>query len=320
MAHLHACATAGINVALVKYWGKRDAALNLPAVGSLSLTLAEPGTKTNVTFCESLAEDRLVLNSELQKSAKISGLLNGIREIAGLKLFADIESTNTVPTAAGLASSASGFAALGLAAWSAAGLPWNPENPDPRLLDLVRIGSGSAPRSLFGGFVLLDRDSGRPHPLHSELDVALVVTVLSDAQKSVSSRDGMTLTAQTSPYYPAFVAEHEAELKDAQESLKSNNFKRLGEATERSTIRMHACMWASNPPLRYLTHRSLQVIEAVESLRQSGLACYFTIDAGPHVKVLCLRRDATEVCERLKPLADRVSIALPGHGARLIEE
>ena len=147
-------AQAGINIALIKYWGKRDSIQNLPAVGSLSLTLSPWGTTTTVSWGDERAEvhkkHRFILNQQEQEDPKVFHLLDSLNQLRGQHEYAYVESTNTVPTAAGLASSASGMAALGSAAWCAAGLEWNPQRFSSQLIDLIRIGSGSAPRSLLG--------------------------------------------------------------------------------------------------------------------------------------------------------------------------
>lgn len=316
-----AIARSGINVALVKYWGKREAARNLPAVGSLALTLEAPGTETQVTFDPLLAEDRFALNGVEREDARVVALLDQVRALAGFHSKARVESHNTVLTASGLASSASGFAALGVASWCAAGLPWDPLSPDPRLVDVVRCGSGSAPRSLLGGLVELSRETGQIHQLLApeNCDLRLAIAVLSKQPKAMSSRQGMAHTAATSPYFEPFVTFHEGDLKQARQAIQSKDFAMLGEAMERSTWRMHAAMIASDPPLRYLASGSLRVIEAVEALRAQGVSAYFTADAGPQVKTLCQTCDQARVDEALRALPEVLELqwAKPGSGCQV---
>ncbi len=199
-----ATVAAGINIALVKYWGKAPGPDNRPAVGSLSLTLDAPGTVTRVVFEPGLAQDTFRLNDVDTEGAPVTRLLDEVRARAGVSTRARVESRNTVPTAAGLASSASGFAALGLAAWTALGLPGGggaDRRLDRRLVDLVRRGSGSAPRSLLGGFARIDVETAGVHPVEVSpaLDVSLVIALCADGPKSVSSRNGMALCERDEP-------------------------------------------------------------------------------------------------------------------------
>lgn len=322
-----ATAQAGINIALIKYWGKRDAALNLPAVGSLSLTLEGLGSTTTVRFDAALGADSFHLNGQQRDDPRVVRLLDGVRQRAGITHFAEVRSENTVPTAAGLASSASGAAALGLAAWAAAGLPKEAPHAQPDLVRLVRQASGSGPRSLLGGLVLLDKMSGEPHGLCDLAEtrawqLALVVCGLAEGEKAVSSRAGMARTAQTSPYYDAWVAQHEAELVRAQAAVRARDLPALGAAMERSTARMHAAIWAADPPLRYLSARSFAAFEAVEALRAQGVGAWATADAGPHVKVLCQREELPAVRASLAQLPGlrKLWVLEPGAAARWLPE
>lgn len=338
-------ATANVNIALIKYWGKADKQSNLPAVGSLSLTLSEWGSDTRVTWIdldsrrdgqsdENSFQHRFVLNGQERKDPKVSRLLDHILLVAENRnhqwaaprsVRAVVESYNTVPTASGLASSASGMAALGLAAWTALG--WsNPlerednESDKKSLIDLVRIGSGSAVRSLLGGIVRLERDGARMTPLCSAADwaLALVVCIIDPGPKAVSSREGMERTRLTSPYHKAWVDSHQADLDAATEAVKSRDLQRLGEVMEHSTFKMHASMWASSPPLRYLKGETLHILDAVERLRAQGIGAWATMDAGPHVKVLCQRTEAELIANHLSKLSgiDEVQIRYPGEAAK----
>jgi diphosphomevalonate decarboxylase len=310
---------AGINIALVKYWGKRDPVENLPAVGSISLTLDTFTTTTTVTFKNELTTDIFVLNGIHQVDPRVSALMNHIRRVAEIESFARIDSTNIVPTASGLASSASGTAALAKAAWHAAGLPTDGLIKQPEFLSLVRRGSGSAPRSLLPGLVELDRDTGQIECLcgRDEWPLSMVVAQLAHGPKAISSRAGMAETRATSPYFRAWVQQHPADLSEARNAIARRDLPRLGETMERSTMRMHACMLANDPPLRYLKGITLQVMDRVEALRTDGIGAWYTMDAGPHVKVLCHEKDAAMVVNALSDLVprDRLKIALPGPGA-----
>jgi diphosphomevalonate decarboxylase len=323
-----ATAVAGTNIALVKYWGKRDAALNLPAAGSLSLTLAGLGTRTAVRFSDALDADRLVLGgaaADARATARVSAFLDRVRARAGLGAHAEVVTTNDMPTASGLASSASGFAALAVAATGAAGLDLAPAE----LSELARLGSGSAARSIFGGLVEMapgERADGRdaiaaPVADGDWADLRLVVAVTSEGPKAVGSTEAMERTARTSPYYAAWLASVAGDLADARAAIAARDLPRLGAVAERSALRMHASALGADPGILYWTAATVAAIEAVKALRARGCAAFFTIDAGPHVKVLCAHPDARAVEEALlrTPGVLRTVVASPGRGAHLVE-
>jgi diphosphomevalonate decarboxylase len=322
-------ARAGTNIALVKYWGKRDAALNLPAAGSLSLTLAELGSETRVRFAADVAgadgRDRVLFDrapAEPRFAERVRRFLDLVRRAAGLDLPAEVVTLNTVPTAAGLASSASGFAALALAASRAAGLLLS----DAKLSELARRGSGSAARSIFGGFVemsagsLADGSDAVARSIADERfwDIRLCVAVTATGEKSIGSTAAMEITAKTSPYYPAWLASVPADLAEARSAILARDLDRLGVVAERSATRMHACALAAEPPVLYWNPATLAALATVKDLRTRGTAAYFTIDAGPHVKVLCAAADASAVAAALAATLGvvRVLILAPGPGAR----
>ena len=309
---LTATARAHVNIALVKYWGKRDAALNLPAAGSLSATLAGLTTTTTVTFDDTIPEDHLVIGGVEASPAALTKALRVIdplRQRAGiLQHRVMIRSENDFPTGAGLASSASGLAALTLAAAKAAGL----ELPRGELSALARRGSGSASRSLFGGFARWDagvRDDGadshaRPLFGPDHWDLRVIVAVVSSERKRASSTDGMDHTAATSPYHPAFVAAVETDLDAAEDAIAARAFTALGRVAERSCLRMHADMLAADPPLVYLRPESWRVIETVRDLQDQGLPIFFTADAGPNIKIFALPEALPSLRASLDALGD----------------
>ncbi|HVU51447.1 MAG TPA: diphosphomevalonate decarboxylase [Polyangia bacterium] len=323
-----ATAVAGTNIALVKYWGKRDAALNLPAAGSLSLTLDGLGTRTTVRFSDALDADRLVLGgaaADARATGRVSAFLDRVRARAGLRARAEVVTANDMPTASGLASSASGFAALAVAATRAAGLAL----PPPELSELARLGSGSAARSIFGGLVEMApgaRADGRdavaaPVPGGDWPELRLVVAVTSEGAKAVGSTEAMERTARTSPYYAAWLASVPGDLADARAAIAARDLRRLGAVAERSALRMHASALAAEPGLLYWSAATIAAIEAVKALRAGGVPAFFTIDAGPHVKVLCADGDAPAVDQALlrTPGVLRTVVAAPGRGARVVE-
>ncbi|MFN3201528.1 MAG: diphosphomevalonate decarboxylase [Bradymonadia bacterium] len=316
-----AIAQAGINVALIKYWGKRDAELNLPAVSSLSLTLDAPGTRTEVIFDSALSHHQFQLNGVEADAGRVQPILDAVRQHAGSHGIplphARVNSENTVPTAAGLASSASGFAALVAAAWAAAGL--DPE--DPHKAELTRIGSGSAPRSLLGGFVVLDKVEGQIRQIATPeaWPLRMVLCLTEKGPKKISSRVGMESSARTSPYFASWVSSHEADMQAAEAAINARDLDTLGEMMEHSTLKMHACMMAGRPPLIYWRSATLAAMEQVHQLREQGVSAWYTMDAGPHVKVLCAAEDAEHIASTLKavPGVSEVLVAAPGPGAQV---
>ncbi|HGY56344.1 MAG TPA: diphosphomevalonate decarboxylase [Caldithrix abyssi] len=304
---MKATAKAHSNIALIKYWGKRDERLNLPAVGSISLTLDALHTVTSVHFDSALNDDELILNDEKagdKETARISAFLDLIRQMAGMTHKARINSQNNFPTAAGLASSASAFAALALAAAKAAGLSLSRKE----LSVLARQGSGSAARSVYGGLVEMKRGSaadGRDayavrlaEPDY--WDLRLLIAVTSEAKKPVGSTAGMRLSERTSPYYHAWVDNSENDLQDMRQAVQQKDFEKVGELCEFSALKMHALALSSNPGLIYWNGATVEGMHVVRSLRRTGLPVWFTIDAGPQLKALCLPEAAAKVTEALQ--------------------
>ena len=311
-------ARACANIALVKYWGKRDALLNLPAAGSLSLTLGALVTETSVELDETLAHDEIAVASD---DGRVSQFLDLVRERAGITTRARVHSKNHFPTASGLASSASGFAALALAATRAAGL----ELPARELSKLARRGSGSAARSIFGGFVRMragtrDEDA-YAEPLTSSLDVRMVIAIVGGGvPKTHGSRDAMEHCAATSPLYAAWLATVERDLVAAEAHLARGDLRALGELAEANALAMHATAIASRPAIVYWHPATLALLARVRELRAAGKAAWATIDAGPHVKVLTTPADAAHVAAGLAevPGATGVIISEPGGAAEVI--
>jgi diphosphomevalonate decarboxylase len=324
-----ATAVAGTNIALVKYWGKRDEALNLPATGSLSLTLDRLGTRTRVAFDGGDgARDRVTLDgapAAEKVAARVTAFLDRVRARAGIATRATVVTDNSVPTASGLASSASGFAALAVAAARAAGL----ELTAAELSILARLGSGSAARSIFGGFVEMAPGSradgadaaARPLPEGDGWDVRLVVAITAAGEKALGSTAAMRRTAETSPYYDAWVRGVDGDLAAARAALGARDLAALGAVAERSALRMHASALAADPPILYWNPATVAAMARVRALRAAGTPAFFTIDAGPHVKVLCAARDAEAIAAALGevPGVLRTLSAAPGSGARLVE-
>jgi diphosphomevalonate decarboxylase len=322
-----AAAIAHPNIALSKYWGKRDGGGNFPAVPSLSVTLSGLATHTRVRFDAALSVDRLTLDdgpADDGARLRAAQLLDRVRAAAGETRRADVWSRNDFPTASGLASSASGFAALALAATRAAGLDWSAD----RVSDLARRSSASAARSLFGGFVELEAGklgmsedeplSARPLAAADHLPLVVLVCVTTEGPKAVGSSQGMKTTMARSPYARAWLDEApkiHARLRDA---LAARDFPAVGELAEASALAMHASALAAG--VVYWTGATLDVLAAVRALRAAGTPAYATIDAGPHVKVLVPPGQAAAAKASLAaaPGVRRILEARPGEGARLV--
>jgi diphosphomevalonate decarboxylase len=280
-------AIAYSNIALAKYWGKADALRNLTAVPSLSLTLAALRTTTSVRFDPTFARDEFILAGESSTGRpleRVVKLLDAVRDEAGLEERARVESVNDFPTAAGLASSASGFAALAMAASRAAGL----ESSLEQVSALARAASASAARSVYGGYVALGARAEFAERVREggSFPLEMLVAVTVAGPKATASTDGMGHTRDTSPYYPAWVAAAPAVYAEIRRAVEASDFDALGPAMEHSALSMHASMLAARPALIYFAPATLRVMERVRAYRAAGGRAYFTMDAGPHVKVL----------------------------------
>lgn len=316
---------ANTNIALIKYWGKRNKELFLPMTSSLSLTLDAFYTDTKVTVDSNLSQDYFTLDGVAQSysdTQKVSKFVDLFRKLAGSQEHVYIESVNHVPTAAGLASSASAYSALACALNQAFNL-----NLDQRTLStLARQGSGSASRSLFGGFVEWHKGEGdnsdssyAEQIADADWDIAMLVIVINDQKKKISSRVGMEHTIQTSPFFALWPQEVEKDLALIKQAIKDKDFKTLGEVTEHNAMKMHATTIAANPSLTYWAPASITALHAVQSLREDlGFECYATMDAGPNVKVLCRKSEIDALSKQLlthfKP--DQLIKAYPGEAPR----
>jgi diphosphomevalonate decarboxylase len=320
-----ASARARANFALIKYWGKADARLNVPAVGSISITLEALWSDTDVELDPELASDELVLDGErrAEQLAKVSACLDVLRERAGVRTRARVVSANNFPTGAGLASSASGFAALVTAAARALELELTPREASV----VARQGSGSAARSVFGGFVEMhagtapDGSDSFAEPLLAAdawpLEVAIAVTA--KGEKEVGSRSGMTRSAESSPYYSAWVGTQRDDLAAARAAIARRDFEALADVAEHNCLKMHAAAMAAVPPLLYWNGATVDCLNAVRKLRADGVAVFFTIDAGPQVKAICLAeaRPRVEAALREIPGVIEVLRSRLGAGAEL---
>lgn len=318
-----ATAVACSNIALIKYWGNVDAALRIPANSSLSMNLGGLETVTSVEFDERLYADVILIDGSGAVGPardRVVTHLDRVRSMSGLACAARVESNSNFPADAGIASSASAFAALSLAASSAADLQL-----DERTLSmLARLGSGSACRSIPAGFV--EWTAGEGHTTsyaHSvappdHWDLRDLIAIVSTAPKPVGSTHGHAL-ADSSFLHAARVGTVRQRLAACKEALLARDLAAFGPLVEEDALAMHAVMFTSRPPVLYWLPETVAVMRAVHAWRAEGLQVYFTIDAGPNVHCLCLPPDHAAVEQRLRAIPGVLDVlsAAPGPGARL---
>jgi diphosphomevalonate decarboxylase len=324
-----AAAIAHPNIALSKYWGKRAVPGNFPAVPSLSMTLSGLATRTRVGFGNEPGPDELRLNGERaagEPLARVTEMLDRVRAAARITGRAKIETANDFPTASGLASSASGFAALAVAATRAAGLQWD----SWRVSDLARRSSASAARSLFGGLVELPAGefapsedtllAARPVLPASALDLRVIVCVTTDAPKAHGSSNAMRKTAEKSRLYGAWLNLAPSLHESLKEAALAGDWMRVGELAEDSALAMHGCALAAG--FSYFRDATMMAIETVRGLRQQGMPIFFTVDAGPHVKAFVESAHAPRAAQALNdvPGVLRTTLCAPGDGAAVVED
>ena len=319
-----ASALANPNIAFIKYWGDRDNSLRLPVNGSISMNLDGLITRTTVSFQPSLGVDELIINGNEMTGKgleRVSAILEIVRHSAGIGMKAEVVSENNFPIGAGIASSASAFAALALAAIKAAGLEW----PESQISRLARLGSGSASRSVPSGFVEWKMGSGDEDsyavsiapPEHWALSDC--VAIVSTGHKAIGSTEGHLL-ASTSPLQAARVADASRRLDTCRKAIQERAFESFAEIIEQDSDLMHAVMMTSRPALFYWRPATLAVMVAVRELRKNGTPAAYTIDAGPNVHVICLQENAEKTTEYLKsvPGVTDVLVAKVGGAARLV--
>lgn len=284
-------AFAPSNIALCKYWGKREKELNLPINSSLSISLAHLGSRTSIKPLDS-GEDQVVLNGELlaadsKFASKVIAFINLFRR--QLEQPVRVETENNIPTAAGLASSASGFAALMKAVDQFYQLSLSAE----QLSAFARMGSGSASRSIFEGFVEwqmgVREDGMDSHAIalgYQWPELRIGLAKVATGEKKVDSRAGMQRTIETAHLYQSWPLQAARDLEKLHIALAEQDFMLLGETAEQNALSMHATMIASWPPLLYWTPQSVEVMDKVWQLRADGVPVYFTMDAGPNLKLL----------------------------------
>ena len=311
---MQAQARAQPNIALIKYWGKRDLEKNLPAVGSISVTLADLYSDMTVEIDASLGEDRLLVNGHESRSmlARVSSCVSNV---AGSDRPAvKVSSEGNFPIAAGLASSASAFAALVVASDAAFKLGHSQEE----LVNLAGRASGSAARSLAGGFVELEnRESQvvvRSLLEATDWPLQVVVAITEPGPKPVSSGDAMEISRKTSPFYDRWVEQQSEDLGEARAAIEARDLSRLGAIAEHNCLKMHSVMWGSRPPMMYWNSATVACMSTVRELQAQGVGVFFTIDAGPQLKAICAPEHAGEVREALAATSGVSDVLVSGIG------
>jgi diphosphomevalonate decarboxylase len=317
---MQATAIAQPNIALIKYWGKRDVDRNLPAVGSISITLRDLHTKVSVDLSAELSGDVLVVN-EAENQAMLPRISACLDNVLGVQRdFARVVTQSNFPIAAGLASSASAFAATTVAAAEAAGLSMETE----QLARLAGASSGSAARSLYAGFAEL-RNSGDRIALAqlSDLDewpLQVVVAITEFGPKAVGSTEAMEISRKTSPFYQSWLQQQDHDLDVARTAIAQRDFAQLGTIAEHNCLKMHSVMWASRPPMVYWNAATMRCMETVRRLQDEGCDVFFTIDAGPQIKAICLPDEVETVSAALAQTSGVQQVMTSGLGpaARLV--
>lgn len=313
------------NIALIKYWGKFDDEENLPATASLSMTLDQCPTTTTAEVIDS-NEHQFTLNSQQltrDDSSRIFSFLDHLCAHTNKSRKLRVMSTNAIPTASGLASSASGFSALTLACEKALQLQLSFN----KKAALAQLGSASAARSLLPGFVLQNsgenQQLGEPvvEAIQTSLDVRMIVLQCGREEKKISSREGMLRTQHTSAFYDTWLNGHFKDTQQALYAINDLNVEALGSLMESSTLKMHATTLTSKPAFWYFNAQTLAIITEIQKLREVGHICFFTMDAGPHVKVLCPPHEADFLHNHFKKKFDLVDsfVSSPGPGAKVEE-
>ncbi len=314
-----ATAIAHPNIALIKYWGKRDVARNLPAVGSISITLDTLRTRMSIDADAGAATDRLWLNGRETGDMlpRVSACLDAVAGCERPRVRVD--SHSNFPVAAGLASSASAFAALTVAA---AGTRYARHE----LAALAGAASGSAARSLYGGFVELanEADSIRLTSLAGAADWPLnvVIAITEAGPKPTGSTEAMEISRRSSPFYSAWVERQAEDLAIARSAVARRDFALLASVAEHNCLKMHSVMWTSRPPTVFWNAATLACLQSVRELQREGHGVFFTIDAGPQVKAVCLPAAVEVVSAALRetPGVIRVVTTGLGHGAHLLDD
>ncbi|EKE14254.1 MAG: hypothetical protein ACD_12C00604G0007 [uncultured bacterium] len=322
---MKATAIAPSNIAFIKYWGKKDEKLKIPENGSISMNLSNLITTTTVEFNQKYLKDQIFINdsSYNQEASKIIQHLDLIRKQANSNLKAKVISVNNFPDGTGLSSSASGFAALTLAAAKSIGLNLQ----EKELSILARQGSGSACRSIPDGFVEWlgggTTKTSYANSLYppSYWDIIAVVAIVSREKKDISSTDGQKL-AQTSPFFETRLKNIGEKIKRFRKSLETKNFSQFGQIIENEALELHAIMLTSTPSLIYWQPETVMLMKLVKKWRNEGLEVYFTFNTGQDIHLIIEEKNSQELVNKLKKIKEvkKIIVNSPAIGARLTEK
>lgn len=325
---MKATARAYANIALVKYWGKGDEKLRLPVNSSVAIGLDKIYTTTTVEFIENLKEDLVEIDGDKfneEEVKRASQHLDLVRKIARINAKAKVKTQNNFPKAVGAASSASGFAALSVAVAGAAGLTLN----ERELSILARQGSGSATRSVTGGVsvwhkgVSSETSYAERIEIPSDWDLRVLLVFVGEIKvKKVGSTEGMAMTQDTSPYFKMGVKEAEENVGRLKSAMKKGDWLAFGKVIEDECFRLHALCMTTAPNLLYWSAETVAIFQKLYELREKGIEAFFTVDAGPHVHIVCKRKDVDEVkgeINELDGVRNIVDCGIAGP-AQIIEE
>lgn len=298
-------ARAHSNIAFIKYWGKKDEGLRLPSNGSISMNLSNLYTTTTVEFNKDLQTDDITINNEkdVKKTAKVIAHLDRIRELAQTQMRAKVVSVNNFPTGVGLSSSATGFAALTVAASLALELNLT----EKQMTILARLGSGSACRSIPTGYVEWKAGETTDESYAVSLyppnhwDLVDLVALTSTREKYVATTEGQK-SAQSSPFFAERIARMNMKIEDCKRHIQEKDFPAFGKLLEEDALEMHAIMMTSAPPLLYWLPETVLIMQKVLEWRRGGIDVFFTINTGQNVHVICRKDDALEIEKRLRKI------------------
>lgn len=318
-------AVAPTNIAFIKYWGRKDEILRLPTNGSISMNLSSLSTTTTVEFDKKYSKDEVTINGvqNEKESLRVIKHLDRVRSLAHISEKAKVVSNNNFPSATGLSSSASGFAALTVAASAASGLKLNEKG----LSILARQGSGSACRSIPDGFVeWIDGDTSETSYAESifpsdHWDIVDIATVVSDEKKDVLSSEGQRLVG-TSPFMSTRLSRISEKIIQCKKYIKDKNFKSFGELVESEALELHAIMLTSQPSLIYWLSATVRLMKLVKKWRSEGLPVYFTVNTGQDIHLICEKKDLGSLEEKLRMVQEikKIIVSYPSHGTVLVEK
>ncbi|MBK5113650.1 MAG: diphosphomevalonate decarboxylase [Candidatus Heimdallarchaeota archaeon] len=326
MISTKATALANSNTALIKYWGKQDEELIIPMNNSISLTVDSLSTTTTVEFSDEFTQDLFILNNEKQTGTaenRVIRHLDLLRSKAKMNLKAKVMSQNNFPTAAGLASSASGFAALTVASCKALEL----ELDQKQLSMLSRRGSGSSARSIFGGFVewIKADEIGESYAKQladkNHFDIRDIVVIFKPQKREFSTREAMKISKETSPMFKARLDVVETSLDKMRKAIEQREFNLLGQTAESDCNLVHSIALTSTPKLSFWIDETIRIINLVKDLRQGGIDAFYTVDTGSNMHILTLPQYAEEIDMILRkiPYIEKTVVCKPGDGAKIID-